>query len=861
MNKNAKKNKGKQGTWQGRSVAQTQAAASSAPIAVATEPSLPALPPLSEQAKGLHAEAVSAAPGEGAGDGEGSHAAGASSVEASEALRLALDARERFRAAEKEQQALLAELQVNRARLEEEISRHNDEVKKHEAAEKELRGKREEHERSAQALDAAMRSHDAEVKKLLERESTVSQRERAAEAGFLREQRQALVQMEEEASALRKQISLLKQEHASEAAAFYERLRADEQAWQRQQSAEHEQLRSELVAAREAHRLEIQAEYTKRTQALAEEESTQRARLAAERNDLDAQRTQIDAERRSLKRELGQIKAEQQILGEDKQDLERLVAQRAAREIELRDGRIRELSERLDVSREERESLARQLQQRAEAERRFGARTPEDVLRELDELKADCERLKGQLAARPSEDAAQRLEELVVEKERWQRERHVLEQECTQLRHSLDKCQIGVVQLETLRDHKIALETSRKLLQDRLHELQEQVDSRLRETEGRSPFPACAAMDRDPKLQARSPNEERSINLGEFVIDLQQRLVSALSERRLYYSLADVRCFVAGLAMSRLHILQGISGTGKTSLPLAFANAIGAHSTVIRVQSSWRDRQDLIGHYNTFERRFHESEFLQALYLAQCPQNEGRPVLVVLDEMNLSHPEHYFADLLSLLEEPAEKQLLDLMDAPIPSAPAKLVDGRLLRLSRNVWFIGTANHDETTKGFADKTYDRAHVMELPRKPKEFISVEPQQRRPIGLDDLMHAFKRAKKQHKDVVQEGFQVITSELGAMLERDFRIGWGNRLERQADDFASVVMDAGGTLAEALDHLLATKVLRKVRDRHDTRPDDLERLKQQLEKAWTKAKLTAVPVKSSALLESEMRRLGRGDE
>ena len=104
--------------------------------------------------------------------------------------------------------------------------------------------------------------------------------------------------------------------------------------------------------------------------------------------------------------------------------------------------------------------------------------------------------------------------------------------------------------------------------------------------------------------------------------------------------------------MSRLHLLQGISGTGKTSLPLAFARALGAGAALIEVQAGWRDRQDLIGHFNAFERRFYESEFLQALYRAQCPRYSGLVNIVVLDEMNLSHPEQYFADLLSAMEEP-----------------------------------------------------------------------------------------------------------------------------------------------------------------------------------------------------------------
>ena len=89
---------------------------------------------------------------------------------------------------------------------------------------------------------------------------------------------------------------------------------------------------------------------------------------------------------------------------------------------------------------------------------------------------------------------------------------------------------------------------------------------------------------------------------------------------------------------------------GLALYPLAFveyiARALGAGSTLVEVQAGWRDRQDLVGHFNAFERRFYESEFLQALYRAQSPRYSGLVNIVVLDEMNLSHPEQYFADLV-----------------------------------------------------------------------------------------------------------------------------------------------------------------------------------------------------------------------
>ena len=100
--------------------------------------------------------------------------------------------------------------------------------------------------------------------------------------------------------------------------------------------------------------------------------------------------------------------------------------------------------------------------------------------------------------------------------------------------------------------------------------------------------------------------------------------------------------------MSQLHIFQGISGTGKTSLAKAFAKAMGGHCTDIAVQAGWRDRDDLLGHYNAFEKRFYERDCLQGLYRAQTDAYKDRCNIILLDEMNLSRPEQYFAEFLRI---------------------------------------------------------------------------------------------------------------------------------------------------------------------------------------------------------------------
>ncbi len=121
--------------------------------------------------------------------------------------------------------------------------------------------------------------------------------------------------------------------------------------------------------------------------------------------------------------------------------------------------------------------------------------------------------------------------------------------------------------------------------------------------------------------------------------------------------------------MSRMAILQGISGTGKTSLPIHFIKAVGGFCEVIEFQAGWRDRDDLLGHFNSFERKFYEKKFLQALYKASRPTNSDKICIILLDEMNLSYPEQYFADFLSVLERDDQEQVIDLISRPLPGRP------------------------------------------------------------------------------------------------------------------------------------------------------------------------------------------------
>ena len=691
-------------------------------------------------------------------------------------------------------------------------------------------------------LEKQLRSTAAD---LARQQLDLAGREANAMDGFTVQLRDALTSHERNVEALR-----------SELAGLQRRATDERTERERQRHLDNEALEGELSNRRDSHEKHLQSHreggerelHERRTTYLREQEETRgehERRLAAERDQheqaLRSERAILESSRHALENAQSELLRAQKELARGREDLaderchfEERVAHRAATTVErLTHERDVALAQR-NEARTRRDALETILHAREEAERRFGHRTPEQLLGELEHLQSERDRLTHALILRPEPEAAGRLEHLEREREAWQREHAELRTKLATAEIRLKRAEIAVWDIETLRDQKVSLESSRNLLREINDQLRRDVDERIERNDGREVFPACLKMDKDGKLQSQEDLHTGPVILDKFVDDLRDRI----AESGLFYSDRTLRCFVAGLAASRLHLLQGISGTGKTSLPLAFAKAIGAGHTVIPVQAGWRDRQDLIGHYNAFDTVFNESECLQALYRARCPQFSDRPYIILLDEMNLSHPEQYFADFLSMLEQKqADLRVLDL----IPVAPRRathpegFTDGRRLSLPGNVWFVGTANHDETTKDFADKTFDRAHIMELPRAHEPVTPRKLYERRPIALEALEQAFTDAREPFADEARRTYAALGSTLAGPLAEHFEIGWGARLERQWERFFPVVRAAGGTCGEAFDHMLASKVLRRLRNRHDLQLDPLQRLHDDVDKLLIK--------------------------
>ncbi len=317
----------------------------------------------------------------------------------------------------------------------------------------------------------------------------------------------------------------------------------------------------------------------------------------------------------------------------------------------------------------------------------------------------------------------------------------------------------------------------------------------------KSRFFRLTTVDNYYKMSYQEPTYDNEITLEQFCDRWRDFAASRL---RLFYDVSILRYFVASLGACRLIILQGISGTGKTSLPYSLGKFLQLDTTVAAVQPAWRDRTELFGYFNEFTKMFNETEFLRAVYEANYFKD---PHVIILDEMNIARVEYYFAEMLSVLEMPRpEEWLVNIVTTEWDNDPC-LINGGKIHVNNNTWFVGTINNDDSTFAVADKVYDRAIPIDLDSKAPSFVAPETD---PVHVTAAHLAEMFADAKQKYPLSAEMLKKLDEMDAYVIKHFRLAFGNRIMKQIRDFVPCYVACGGTEIDGIDFIVAKKILRK---------------------------------------------------
>lgn len=278
----------------------------------------------------------------------------------------------------------------------------------------------------------------------------------------------------------------------------------------------------------------------------------------------------------------------------------------------------------------------------------------------------------------------------------------------------------------------------------------------------------------------------------------------AASKLGLYYTIDMMRLFVSALASTKLVILQGISGTGKTSLAYAWGKFMKHDSCVASVQPSWRDRTELFGYFNEFTKKFNETEVLKEMYIAGYTDDV---YTVILDEMNISRVEYYFAEMLSILEMPnTDEWIIELVPNSWSTDP-KHINGGKIKVPANMWYIGTINNDDSTFMVTDKVYDRAMPIDINDKGNAFTPTDTDAI-DINFSYLSELFQTAMQEH--LISDDTIKKIEQMDDYVIEHFRIAFGNRIVSHMKKFVPVYVACGGDEIAGVDYFIAKKILRK---------------------------------------------------
>lgn len=514
-----------------------------------------------------------------------------------------------------------------------------------------------------------------------------------------------------------------------------------------------------IADAENSERDRIRVEIAKEQKIWEDQRASELKRLDAERADLAKERAAVEAVRKqneitkaqndqAARSQKDQFDWQQDHIREQQENIESIIKERV-------EDKRREFDSILAAARATQRDLTGQIlsQQKMLAmydqiRAQLNGDDAAKVLMELNSARDELTRLRDELMTRPTEEMRLRYEtqqkDLVEARsqiEMLMKERESLKdevEEVADLRFEVDRLNKENSRLNAKAEScdKARVEAEEELKRYQMsHERKADREARIQEIE----IPQIAAekigepphsYKRDVVTKAKAAGkslEERRGLVGKNEVEWLDGIYKSCTEYGLVFPQRILRSFHTALKTaewSPLTVLAGVSGTGKSELPRLYSHFGGLFFEPLSVQPNWDSKESMLGFFNSIDNKFDAQPLLR--FLAQSQKAWDKDVypglkegvcLVLLDEINLAHPELYFAEFLSKLE-----LRRGMKGADVPTLPVNVGAGMAaydLPLGRNVLWTGTMNQDETTKSLSDKVLDRSIIISFPR-PTELL---------------------------------------------------------------------------------------------------------------------------------------------
>lgn len=565
-------------------------------------------------------------------------------------------------------------------------------------------------------VNADRQAIEAEKAKLTEREKTIIIAEQKREAGFADERATLNNELRDKRNQAEAEISNIRAKKLLELddeVAKLKSTRLDEIS--NAENMERERIRAEIVKEREAWATQ-QNDDRKKFNAERTELEKQKGALSALQSEVEGRKVELESAERMIERKEQRLEQQWQRRNEQLQDeVEEQIRERR-KSLEATEANFRAENARLREALNIQTGIVSAFDQ---LKQQLGGKDPAEILRALNSQTDELKRLREELATRPTEEMRERYQALESDA-RNQRAR------ADELERQIISNEAAVAEIGDLRRQNSVLNAENKSLAQRAsifegaaNEAQAELN-RLR-----------AAYERPAEVEARY----KEIEMPHISVDIAKQPVqheideitwltgigNACDTYGLHFNPRILKAFHTALKTSEwspLTVLAGVSGTGKSELPRLYSHFGGIYFEPLSVQPNWDSQESMLGFFNSIDNKFDAQPVLRLLAQSQKPWSNDYPglqdavCLVLLDEMNLAHPELYFAEFLSKLELRRGRKGSD-----VPFIPVKIGAGMKpyeLSLGRNVLWTGTMNQDETTKSLSDKVLDRSIIINFPR---------------------------------------------------------------------------------------------------------------------------------------------------